>query len=112
MDDATAMAERGRAGEGSAGELAEAAIARVEELNPQLNAVITPLFEKGLAAAEGDLPDGPFRGVPILVKDLICHTAGDPLHEGMRFLKELGWTEEEDTWLAGRLREAGAVILG
>jgi amidase len=112
MDDATTLAERVRSGEASPRELAEAAIARIEELNPHLNAVITPLFEKGLAAADGDLPDGPFKGVPILVKDLICHTAGDPLHEGMRFLKDIGWTEEEDTWLAGRFREAGFTILG
>jgi amidase len=112
MQDATTMAEMVRSGEASPRELAEAAIQRIEALNPQLNAVITPLFEKGLAAAEAELPDGPFRGVPMLVKDLICHTAGDPLHEGMRFLKEIGWTEDEDTWLAGRFREAGFTILG
>src|SRR5919109_2330750 len=112
MEDATALAELVRSGEASPRELADAAIERIEALNPQLNAVITPLFEKGLAAADGELPAGPFRGVPMLVKDLICHTAGDPLHEGMRFLRELGWTEEEDTWLAGRFREAGFVILG
>src|SRR3954454_23425539 len=112
MDDATALARLVRSGEASARELAEAAIARIEELNPRLNAVITPLFEKGLAAADGDLPDGPFRGVPLLVKDLGCFTAGDPLHEGMSFLKDLGWTEERDSWLAGRFREAGMVILG
>src|SRR3954454_7518890 len=112
MDDATALARLVRSGEASARELAEAAIARIEELNPRLNAVIAPLFEKGLAAADGDLPDGPFRGVPLLVKDLGCFTAGDPLHEGMSFLKDLGWTEERDSWLAGRFREAGMVILG
>src|SRR4051812_44079760 len=112
MHDATALAELVRSGEASPRELAEAAIARIEELNPRLNAVIAPTFEKGLAAADGDLADGPFRGVPMLVKDLGCFTAGDQMHEGMRFLKELGWTEDEDTWLAGRFREAGMVILG
>jgi amidase len=112
MVDATAMAEQVRSGEATPRELAEAAIERIEALNPQLNAVITPLFERGLAAADGDLPDGPFRGVPMLVKDLMCHTAGDPMHEGMRFLTEIGWIEEEDTWLARRFREAGFTILG
>ena len=112
MEDATALAELVRSGQASPRELAEAAIARIEELNPRLNAVITPLFEKALAEAEGDLPDGPFRGVPMLVKDLTCHTAGDPMHEGMGFLKALGWIEEEDTWLARRFREAGFTILG
>ena len=80
------MAEMVRSGEASPRELAEAAIARIEELNPELNAVITPLFEKGLAAAD-DPPDGPFRGVPTLLKDLGAHSAGDPMHEGMRFLR-------------------------
>src|SRR5436190_4486622 len=112
MDDATALAERVRSREASPRELAEAAIARIEALNPHLNAVITPLFEKALAAADGELPDGPFGGVPMLVKDLLCHTAGDPLHEGMRFLKDIGWTEEEDSWLASRFRAAGFTILG
>src|SRR3954449_10783569 len=112
MDDATALAEQVRSGEVSARELAEAAIERIEELNPRLNAVITPLFEKALAAADGDLPDGPFRGVPILLKDLGAHTAGDPMHEGMRFLKEIGWVEDEESWLARRFREAGMLTLG
>ncbi len=64
------------------------------------------------AEATGTLPDGLFRGVPMVVKDLTCHTAGDPFHEGMRFLKELGWTEREDTFLAAKFRAAGFVIVG
>src|SRR5215210_8208831 len=56
--------------------------------------------------------DGPFRGVPFLLKDLACHSAGDPMHEGMHFLKRIGWVEQEDTWLARRFREAGFVFLG
>jgi amidase len=112
VQDATALAEQVHSGEVSPRELAEAAIGRIEELNPRLNAVIHPLFEKGLAAADGDLPDGPFRGVPMLLKDLACHSAGDPMHEGMRFLKQIGWTEDEDTWLARRFREAGFTFLG
>jgi amidase len=50
--------------------------------------------------------------VPFLLKDLACHSAGDPMHEGMGFLKRLGWVEREDTWLARRFREAGFVFLG
>ena len=58
-------------------ELVDAAIARIEQLNPQLNAVITPLFEKARAqAARGNIPNGPFRGVPFLLKDLVCASAG------------------------------------
>ena len=84
--DATAQAELVRRGEATPLELVEAAIARIEAVNPQLNAVITPLFDKARAgAASSELPDGPFRGVPFLLKDLGCHSAGDPYHEGLRF---------------------------
>jgi amidase len=107
--DATAHAELVRSGEVSPRELAEAAIGRIEALNGDLNAVIHPLFERGL---ETEPADGPFRGVPFLLKDLACHTAGDPFHEGMTFLRDIGWTEPEDTWLARRFREAGFVLLG
>ena len=38
----------------------------------------------------------------MVVKDLTCHTAGDPLHEGMRFLKDEGWTESQaSTFIQG-----------
>ncbi len=110
--DATATAELVRSGTASPTELVQAAIERVEALDPRLNAVIHPLFEKALAAAAGEVPDGPFRGVPFLLKDLACHSAGDPMHEGMAFLKRLGWTESQDTWLARRFREAGLITIG
>jgi len=111
--DATAQAELVRAGQVSPMELVEAAILRIEKLNPELNAVIHPLFDKALAsAASPDLPTGPFRGVPMVVKDLTCHTAGDPFHEGMRFLKELEWVEDQDTHLAAKFRAAGFVFVG
>ena len=111
--DATAQAELVRRREVQPLELVDAAIARVERLNPALNAVITPLFDKARAqAASPDLPEGPFRGVPILLKDYLCHTAGDPYYEGMRFLRDLGWREERDTYLAARFRAAGFVFLG
>ena len=110
--DATAQAELVRAGEASPVELVEAAIDRIEALNPELNAVIHPLFEKGVEAARGELPDGPFRGVPLLLKDLMAHSAGDPMHEGMKHLRDVGWIEDEDTELVRRFRAAGFVILG
>ena len=103
------MAELVRSGEASPAELTEEAIRRIEALNGELNAVIHPLYEKALATNPAD---GPFRGVPFLVKDLACHTEGDPFHEGMAFLKRIGWTEPEDTWLARRFREAGFVYVG
>src|SRR6266849_5885314 len=111
--DATAQAELVRQRKASPRELVDAAIARIERVNPKLNAVIIQRFEKARAeAAAPDLPAGPFRGVPFLLKDLICHSAGDPYHAGMRLLRELKWTERYDTYLAARFRAAGFVFLG
>ena len=111
--DATAQAALVRAHEVSPGELVDAAIARIEKVNPQLNAVIIPLFEQARAqAASAALPDGPFRGVPLLIKDLTCQTKGDPYHAGMRLLRERGWTADHDTYLAAKFRAAGFICLG
>jgi len=111
--DATAQAELVRRREVSPLELVEAAIDRIEALNPQLNAVITPLFDRGREAASGrDLPDGAFRGVPFLLKDLLCHSAGDPLYEGMSFLRRQRHVARDDTVLAARFRAAGLVLVG
>lgn len=111
--DATAQAALVRRGETQPGELIEAAIARIEKQNPDLNAVIHPLFEKARrAVADGAIADGPFRGVPFLVKDAVCHTAGDPYHVGMRFLKDRGYEATHDTELARRFRAAGFIFVG
>lgn len=111
--DATAQAELVRAGEASPRELVEAAIARVEAVNPQLNAVIHELFEQGLEEASSPgLPDGPFKGVPFLFKDLGAAYAGQPVHLGMRLLKEAGFRARVDTYLAERFRAAGFVVIG
>lgn len=111
--DATAQAALVRSGEAAPLELVDAAIARIERLDPALNAVIHRRFEQARAEARaGGLPDGPFRGVPLLVKDAVCHTAGDPYHFGMRVLRDVGWTAPADTWLAARFRQAGFVFLG
>jgi len=110
--DATAQAELVRRGKASSALLVEAAIARIERTNPQLNAVIIPRFAAARAEVAGTLPDGPFRGVPFLLKDLICHTAGDPHHMGTRFLRELGFVAPLDTYLAEKFRAAGFVVLG
>lgn len=68
--DATAQAELIRRGTLSPGELLKSTIARIEQLNPQLNAVITPLYAYARAQAHAPtLPGGPFRGVPMLLKD-------------------------------------------
>jgi amidase len=111
--DATAQAELVRNGDASPTELVEAAIARVEQVNPELNAVIHELFEEGRAEAESpDLPDGPFKGVPFLFKDLGAAYAGQPFHLGMRALKEANFRAPMDSYLAERFRAAGFVVIG
>lgn len=111
--DATAQAELVRRGEVSPRELVDAAIERCQRVNPKLNAVIAPLFEKARAhAGSPALGDGPFRGVPFLLKDLTLQTQGDPYCAGARFLRELGFVSDHDTHLAAKLRDAGFVFLG
>ena len=82
--DAVAQADLVRTGQASPLELVDAAIARIEALDPQLNAVIHRRFEKAREAASGDLPDGPFRGLPFLRKDLWPTSARDPSHMGTK----------------------------
>jgi amidase len=110
--DATAQAALVREGSASPLELVEAAIRRIAATNGELNAVIHPLFEEAQAAAAGELPEGPFRGVPLLLKDLGPAFAGHPMHLGMRLLKEAGFTSPLDTYLAQRFRQAGFVTVG
>lgn len=112
MMDATAQADLVRDREATPAELTEAAIARVEATDGEVNAVIHPLFEEGLEAARGDLPDGPFKGVPFLLKDLGAAFAGQPLHLGMSYLKERDFRAPVDTYLAQRFRAAGLVTIG
>jgi amidase len=73
--DALALAARIRAGELSPAEAVETAIRRIEATNPQLNFLVTDCFDAALAEARAPVPDGPFAGVPMLVKDL-TETAG------------------------------------
>ena len=110
--DATAQAELVRRGEATPLELVDAAINRIEKVNDDLNAVIHPLFDKARDAARADLPDGPFRGVPILIKDLDGSSVGDPLHWGNKLLKRVGYTATHDSYLVEKLRNAGFVIVG
>ena len=110
--DATDAADLVRRGEVHPRELVETAISRIEKLDPELNAVIHRQFDRALAAADGEVPDGPFRGVPFLLKDAVTHFAGDPEHFGMRALQDADHHAAGDTWLAERFRAAGLITLG
>ena len=110
--DATGQAAALRQGAVSARELVAAAIARIEALNPRLNAVIHPRFEQALVEAERPPGAGPFAGVPYLVKDLMLSNAGAPYHCGSRYFQRLGLTAQEDSFLAARYAAAGLILLG
>lgn len=108
--DATALAGLVREGHTSPLELVEAAIARIDRLNPRVNAVIHRMDDAARSAARLPLPEGPFRGVPLLFKDLISTVAGAPFHCGSRFLR--GYTAPSDSELVSRYRRAGFIPLG
>jgi amidase len=106
--DASAQAELVRQGDVTAAELVEAAIARIEALNPTLNAVITPTFERALAQAPH--ASGPFAGVPFLLKDLALELEGVRFCEGSRFTGDHVSTYTSE--MVERMERAGLVILG
>ncbi len=81
-------------------------------MNGELNAVIHPLFDEAREAAKGEIPDGPFKGVPFLLKDLGAAFAGQPLHMGMQVLKDADFKAPMDTYLAQRFRDAGLITIG
>ena len=108
--DATAQADLVRRGEASAADLVEAAIGRIEAVNPKLDAVIRTRFDQARAQAAGDLPDGPFRGVPILLKDLGCTVEGEVTAFGLGPMRDLAWPVT--SFLAEAFRAAGFVALG
>ncbi len=88
----------------------EAAIGRIEAVNPRLDAVIRTRFDQARAEAAGDLPDGPFRGVPILLKDLGCTVEGEATAFGIGPMRDLAWPVT--SYLAEAFRAAGFVLLG
>ncbi|HEY1015324.1 MAG TPA: amidase, partial [Herpetosiphonaceae bacterium] len=108
--DGLGLAELVRARKTSPEELLAAAVSRAELLNPRLNAIIRRMDNEALRAAEDGLPDGPFRGVPFLIKDLLADYAGAPIHSGSRLLR--GYVSRRDSEVVARYKRAGLVIFG
>jgi amidase len=108
--DAISLAGLVRSGEVTARELVMAAIERIERLNPQLNAVVHPMFESALRQADTPVTDGPFSGVPFLLKDLVGWYAGEPTTSGSRLFS--GWVPPHDTEIVRRYRRAGVIVVG
>jgi amidase len=108
--DALAQADLVRKGEVRPTELLERAIVRLERVNRELNAVVTPMFDLAREAARGELPDGPFCGVPFLLKDLLTAYAGVPLSNGA--VVSQGLVPDHDSELVRRHKRAGLVVFG
>jgi len=109
--DATAQADLVRRGDASPRELVDAAIARIERDNPSLDAVVHPMFDQAREAADS-APHGPFRGVPIVIKDLGALVAGEPYTGGVLPMKQARYRAPADNHVVAALRRAGFVIVG
>ena len=107
--DGMGQAELVRRKEVSSLELVEAAIKRIERLNPILNAVVHKLYDEGRAAARGELPNGPFKGVPYLIKDL-SQLEGAPLTFGSKLFAH--YRADFDNGSVVSAKRAGLVIVG
>lgn len=91
-------------------ELVEAAALRIDRVNPRLNAVILRMTAEARASAQGEVPDGPFQGVPFLLKDLHMAVKGVPLTDGSRY--HAGHVPDHDAELVTRYRRAGLLFVG
>jgi amidase len=108
--DAVGLAALVREGQLSPAELLDEALERTAAFNPGINAVIYLMENRAREAIAAGLPDGPFRGVPFLIKDLFTAYAGEPMRMGSRLFKD--YVPAEDEELTRRYRRAGLVIFG
>ena len=109
--DATGLADLVRRRQVTPTELLEAAIERVQARNGAVNAVTMPLYDYARAAIAAGLPDGPFTGVPFLMKDLTAAIAGVPMTRSSQFFADAPPPTADSEHVA-RLKRAGLVIFG
>lgn len=108
--DAIGLADLIRRRAFSAAELLETVLQRVAEINPRLNAIVTPLYDQARKAVEARLPDGPFTGVPYVFKELVVSVAGAPTTSASRlFANNMPAADSE---IVGRCRNSGLVVIG
>ncbi len=105
--DATGLAEAIDKGDLSAAEVLEAAIERAEAVNGELNAIVHKQYDQ---ARQGPVGDGPFKGVPYLLKDLGAFDAGQPCTFGSRLWAD--FVPDHDATYTERCKAAGLVIMG
>lgn len=108
--DALGLAERVKKGDTTAEALVEAAIRRIESVNPALNAVIHKLYDEARAAAKQTNRNAPFAGVPFLMKDLGMEIKGVPMRSGCRGYHN--FVSEQDSFAVQKMRAAGLIFLG
>ena len=108
--DALGLADLIRRREASAEEVLAAAIARTREVDGRVNSVVIPMFEEAQARVRAGLPNGPFTGVPYLLKDLGIYYTGFRTTGGCRFNKD--YVADHDSELTRRYKEAGLVVFG
>ncbi|MFP2904780.1 amidase [Pyxidicoccus sp. 3LFB2] len=108
--DAVGLAELVRRKQVSPEELLKTAVEAIARVNPKLNAVIDVREAEARNTIQRGLPEGPFQGVPLLVKDLVLHAAGVPTDLGSRLGK--GLVFPHDSALAARFKRAGLVLMG
>ena len=108
--DATALADLVRHRHVSPAELVEAAIARLEQVEPKLAGMAEWTLDQARRAAREPLADAPFAGVPFLLKDNMHVAAGIPYHNGSRIWR--GWVPPQDSEMVRRFKAAGLIILG
>jgi len=108
--DAIGLAKLVRTKEVSPHELLEEAIERNERINSKTNAVVLKLYDEARESINKGLPEGPFMGVPFLLKDLHLMLTGTKLTNGSRLFKEN--VSNHDSTLVERYLKAGLVIFG
>jgi amidase len=108
--DGVGLAELVKARQLTAGELLDAAIERVEQRNPAVNAVVNRMYDQAKAAIAAGLPSGPFTGVPYLLKDLGVYYAGAVTSAGSDFFRDV--IADHDSEIVARMKRAGLVIFG
>lgn len=107
--DGLGLAELVKTRQVSAKELVSASIENIEALNPRLNAVIHKMYDRAMKEA-GNPVDGPFSGVPFMLKDLLSWFAGEPTSSGSRLFK--GWIPPYDTEIVKRYKKSGVIVVG
>ncbi|HEX6594967.1 MAG TPA: amidase [Bacillota bacterium] len=108
--DGVGLAELVNKGDVLPEELLQISVKAINELDPDINAIVSTLEEDAMREIKAGLPNGPFKGVPFLIKDVILHAEGIPVNMGSRFAE--GTTFPVDSELMSRFRQAGFITVG